>query len=53
MMAPLGLLVPMQFTDTVLGEPHIDPRDIFRDREVGLPSLRAPIRRFDSACARC
>jgi len=40
--AQLGLLVPMQLADAVLGEPHVHAGDVFRDREVGLRDFARP-----------
>ena len=39
---PLGLLVPMQLADAVLGEPHVHAGDVFRDCEVGLRDFARP-----------
>src|SRR5882762_7908572 len=39
---PLGLLVPVHFSDTVRRQTHIDAGDTFRDREIGLCDFARP-----------
>ena len=45
---PLGLLVPMQFTDAAGGEPHVDAGNLAGDREVGLRDLASPAAVLDA-----